>query len=422
MDADGKVYSSGYYDHGALGLPVSKTTAAGQTQNTPKCVQTTLEEAYAEMKMFKNVTATALDASRSMGKVIQVAAGNRFSVFLSENGSVWTTGEGRSGELGLLVSDAIDRTSRHIPHQVISLRERHVVKVSAGPQHVIALDDEGQVWTWGSNSFGQCGRMTSLCGTASAILPPGQVYLSEDMLKDAAVVDVIAGAYESVIVLSDGRNVFMGSHLHKLNQPRAPYVIEEFEPASDTTTAIASDASASAPAAAAADGDGGDAAAGSTGGFMSDMHVWLRDLLPVKAWAALDKENAAKVEKANKASWEKYLKAQQQADSAATAKGEEKDKAAAANTKKEKEEKQKEEEKEKEGVVKSETLDQEAKRKDQELKARVVQLQQERERANVVRRAELGVEMNENEGKVVRYALQSVTFGAMHAVAIARKR
>ena len=67
------------------------------------------------------------------------------------------------------------------------------VEVSAGNQHTLALDSEGNVWSWGINQFGQVGD-----GTANA--RPYRV-------KVQGISDVkttVAGAMNSLAVKNDG--------------------------------------------------------------------------------------------------------------------------------------------------------------------------------------------------------------------------
>jgi alpha-tubulin suppressor-like RCC1 family protein len=107
--------------------------------------------------------------------VIDVAAGDNFSIVCTEGGEVWTWGEGSGGKLGhgdqkeqrepMLVagifnvsfSDLLYPLYMHI--YVIShkqchpgLKGKHIVQVAAGEKHSVALSKDGQVYSWGSNS------------------------------------------------------------------------------------------------------------------------------------------------------------------------------------------------------------------------------------------------------------------------------
>jgi alpha-tubulin suppressor-like RCC1 family protein len=85
--------------------------------------------------------------------VSAIAAGEEHSVALKSDGTVWTWGWNRDGQLG----DGT-KTRRSVPAQVIGLTE--VTAISAGGYHTVALKSDGTVWTWGQNLFGQLGDGT----------------------------------------------------------------------------------------------------------------------------------------------------------------------------------------------------------------------------------------------------------------------
>jgi hypothetical protein len=96
--------------------------------------------------------------------VAAVSAGEFFSLALLKDGTVWTWGDNTEGQLG-------DRTttSRSAPGQVNGLTG--VVAVAAGQEgHVLAVKSDGTVWSWGENRFGELGD-----GTRSSRLTPVQV-------------------------------------------------------------------------------------------------------------------------------------------------------------------------------------------------------------------------------------------------------
>ncbi|GGG17668.1 fibronectin type III domain-containing protein [Paenibacillus aceti] len=88
--------------------------------------------------------------------VISVAAGYDYTVALKNDGTVWAWGSNSQGQLG-------DGTTinRSIPVQVEGIS--NVVAVAAGDNHTVALKNDGTVWSWG---FGDSGRL----GDGSAVL------------------------------------------------------------------------------------------------------------------------------------------------------------------------------------------------------------------------------------------------------------
>jgi alpha-tubulin suppressor-like RCC1 family protein len=86
--------------------------------------------------------------------VSAIAAGENHSMALQSDGTVWTWGWNRDGQLG-------DGTvvSKRTPVKVIGLTD--VTAISAGTYHSVALRSDGTVWAWGQNLFGQLGDGTS---------------------------------------------------------------------------------------------------------------------------------------------------------------------------------------------------------------------------------------------------------------------
>ncbi|KAI4320744.1 hypothetical protein MLD38_034189 [Melastoma candidum] len=87
------------------------------------------------------------------GPVVQVAAGPSYALAVMENGLLYSFGSGSNFCLG-----HGEHHNEFQPRMIQSFRRRgiHVVRVSAGDEHVVALDSNGQVYTWGK---GYCGAL-----------------------------------------------------------------------------------------------------------------------------------------------------------------------------------------------------------------------------------------------------------------------
>lgn len=118
--------------------------------------------------------------------VIAISAGNYHNLALKENGTVWAWGDNGQGRLG----DGTT-TKRIVPVQVQGLTG--MTAVSAGGFHSVALKDDGTVWAWGHNNLGQVGDGTKTQRNAPVQLPG---------LAD--VVQVAAGAFHSGALRKDG--------------------------------------------------------------------------------------------------------------------------------------------------------------------------------------------------------------------------
>lgn len=88
--------------------------------------------------------------------IIAVAAGGVHSLALRSDSTVWAWGQGSHGELG--VGPTINMYSPvqvHGPGDVGFLTG--IVAIAAGATHSLALKNDGTLWSWGDNSFGQLG-------------------------------------------------------------------------------------------------------------------------------------------------------------------------------------------------------------------------------------------------------------------------
>lgn len=101
--------------------------------------------------------------------VAAVAAGDRHSMFLKGDGTLWICGWAQDGRLGLsddelaaAGGDLLYGKYLTVPKQV-GLAE--VAAIGGGQTHSVAVQTDGTVWAWGHNTHDQ------LCGGTSTSLP-----------------------------------------------------------------------------------------------------------------------------------------------------------------------------------------------------------------------------------------------------------
>nr|XP_054379371.1 probable E3 ubiquitin-protein ligase HERC4 isoform X6 [Pongo abelii] len=125
-------------------------------------------------------------------KVRDVGCGLRHTVFVLDDGTVYTCGCNDLGQLG-------HEKSRKKPEQVVALDAQNIVAVSCGEAHTLALNDKGQVYAWGLDSDGQLG----LVGSEECIRVPRNI----KSLSDIQIVQVACGYCHS-LALSKASEVF----------------------------------------------------------------------------------------------------------------------------------------------------------------------------------------------------------------------
>ena len=82
-----------------------------------------------------------------------VACGEGHVIIVAYSSQVFSVGSNEYGQLGLG-----DRVDRKTPREVNFLSEKFVNSISSGPRHCCAISKTGQVFSWGDSRCGQCGQ------------------------------------------------------------------------------------------------------------------------------------------------------------------------------------------------------------------------------------------------------------------------
>lgn len=130
-------------------------------------------------------------------KAVQVSSGSNSSAALLEDGTVWCWGLNSEGSLGNGLT--IDS---NVPVQAIGLPP--ITQISVGNRTVYAIDEDGRLWTWGQNTNGQLGRGTPPAAQSVA----GPVDVSTGLPRLRAV----AAGWFHVLALGDDGTVWSWGH------------------------------------------------------------------------------------------------------------------------------------------------------------------------------------------------------------------
>ena len=125
---------------------------------------------------------------------VAVAAGRNHLVVLKEDGTVWTWGKNNYGQLGIG-----SYTISEIPQQVQTIS--NIVEIDAGENHTIARTESGDVYTWGSNSDGCLG-----IGSAARSNVPVKMLSGTDAIAIGATSNVSYVIKEGNILYACGSN------------------------------------------------------------------------------------------------------------------------------------------------------------------------------------------------------------------------
>ncbi|XP_042520828.1 ultraviolet-B receptor UVR8 [Macadamia integrifolia] len=160
----GLVYTCGINTHGQLGH--------GDTVDRP--------------------TPKIVELLEGIGCVVQIAAGPSYTLAVISDGTVYSFGSASNFCLG-----HGEQRNKLQPRAIQSFKRKgiHVVRVSAGDEHVVALDSSGLVYTWGK---GYCGAL----GHGDEIDKPTPELLRN--LKDYLAVQVFARKRKSFVLVDNG--------------------------------------------------------------------------------------------------------------------------------------------------------------------------------------------------------------------------
>lgn len=131
-------------------------------------------------------------------KVKALATGGLSCVALKEDGTIWTWGSNIYGQLG---NGSSGLTPTPVPTKIPNLSG--MVAIAAGYGHSMALRVDGLVWSWGFNSSGQQGNGAS---SSTPVTTPVQI----SSLKE--VTGISAGDAHSLALLEDGTVLSWGSN------------------------------------------------------------------------------------------------------------------------------------------------------------------------------------------------------------------
>ncbi|KAL8280155.1 hypothetical protein RQP46_007485 [Phenoliferia psychrophenolica] len=133
--------------------------------------------------------------------IVQLATGDDHFIALTSKGQVFACGNGEQNQLGRKI---IQRHKTHgLTPERLSLR--NIVTVGSGSYHSFAVNQKGQVYAWGLNSFRQTGVSEDDGGWSDTISSPTLVAaLDPSQHGGARVVEITGGVHHSVFLFSNG--------------------------------------------------------------------------------------------------------------------------------------------------------------------------------------------------------------------------
>ncbi|CEP64785.1 Ran guanyl-nucleotide exchange factor LALA0_S13e02960g [Lachancea lanzarotensis] len=134
----------------------------------------------------------------SSSKVVQMAAGKDHILFLDEGGIVYAWGNGQQYQLGRKI---LERSRlRTLDPRAFGLD--NIKHIASGENHSFALSNDGKLFSWGLNQFGQCGVTEEVEDGALVTIP------TEVLLPEGTKVKMVAAGEHHSLVLSEEGELF----------------------------------------------------------------------------------------------------------------------------------------------------------------------------------------------------------------------
>ena len=128
-------------------------------------------------------------------KVISCVASTNHSLCVTNDGNVYAWGSNRFGQLGISSGSSSKKNSTQnkahcSPRRIDLLRNVHAVSVAAGDGHSIVLSKYGEVYAFGDNRAGQLGRKTSSSNIVTCDSTPSRVDALWGFSNSASIMSV----------------------------------------------------------------------------------------------------------------------------------------------------------------------------------------------------------------------------------------
>jgi alpha-tubulin suppressor-like RCC1 family protein len=213
----GTVYAWGENSNGQLGndsntpsytpvqvisatIPTITTVAAGAQHSlalaSDKTVWAWGANTYGQLGTGNNDASKVPVKITSLTDVKAIAANGDYSLALKTDGTVWAWGRNDYGQLGISPKSDNNNT----PVQVGGTGFTGVKAIAAGWVHCIALKDDGTIWTWGYNGYGQLGT-----GNNTDKLSPTPITAT-------GISEISAGFHHSIALGSGAVSVWGSNH------------------------------------------------------------------------------------------------------------------------------------------------------------------------------------------------------------------
>ena len=206
-----EVVTFGRPHHCALGVVQGASSSSSSSSLLSSSNKDNINQKYSHGSAFcpQRVQEFAQEIVGRRGSAMAVAAATHHSLVVTKKGHLYAFGLGKGGRLGL----GDDQSQQcPLPKRVLGpLQRRQVVSVAAAENHSLCVTSQGDIYSWGSNRFGQLGDHAT---GSSPIAPCGSRSIPRrvENLKQHPCVAVAAGEKHSVALSWKGEVYVWGDN------------------------------------------------------------------------------------------------------------------------------------------------------------------------------------------------------------------
>lgn len=135
--------------------------------------------------------------------IIKISTGLKHSLILEDNGIIWCFGSNTFGELGIGDNTEFEEIYKPIQIPYFIQNKIKIIDIKCGSEHNLAISSTHKLFSWGLNASRQCG-----VGTVSFIYKPQQVI----QLNEYEIISIECGHRHSYAKSKCGLNWLFGSN------------------------------------------------------------------------------------------------------------------------------------------------------------------------------------------------------------------
>ena len=138
-----------------------------------------------------------------------IKCGELYSICLDKNGDVYVFGYNQHGQLGINNDDNNNNNNNIIDYAKVNpfFKYKNIVSISCGNSHSLCIDDDGLLWLFGRNQFGQIGN-GYVSEWDDGIFKPHLFQSLNDKFKNISIASASCGLNHTIILTKSTNKIY----------------------------------------------------------------------------------------------------------------------------------------------------------------------------------------------------------------------